>query len=98
MEVDLTDVVCCAPLTAPVLSDEEAAATARLFGALAEPARVRLVKPLVDAGQPASVCGFVGPLGLAQGTGSHPLNQAMDPRPPRPQGGGKRGDFSANRR
>ena len=33
---------CCAPLSAATLSDEEATATAALFGALADPARVRI--------------------------------------------------------
>ena len=75
---DLTAITCCAPLTAPVLSDEEAAATARLFGALAEPARVRLVNLLVDAGQSVSVCELIEPLGLAQATVSHHLKRLMD--------------------
>ncbi len=77
-DVGLTDVACCAPLTAPVLSDEEAAATARLFGALAEPARVRLVNLLVDAGQPVCVCELTEPLGLAQATVSHHLKRLID--------------------
>ena len=70
----LTDVACCAPLTGPVLSDEEAAATARLFGALAE----RLVNLLVDAGQPVCVCELTEPLGLAQATVSHHLKRLID--------------------
>jgi ArsR family transcriptional regulator len=78
MSVDLTDVACCAPLTGPVLSDEEASATARLFGALAEPARVRLVNLLVDAGQPVCVCELTGPLGLSQSTVSHHLKRLID--------------------
>jgi len=43
---------CCAPLAAEVLSDEEAAATADLFRALADPARVRIVNLLASAGEP----------------------------------------------
>ena len=78
MSVDLTDIACCAPLTGPVLSDEEAGATARLFGALAEPARVRLVNLLVDAGQPVCVCELTEPLGLSQSTVSHHLKRLMD--------------------
>ena len=74
----LTDIACCAPLSAPVLSDEEAAATARLFGALAEPARVRLVNLLVDADQPVCVCELIEPLGLAQATVSHHLKRLLD--------------------
>ena len=78
MSVDLTTIACCAPLTGPALSDEEAAATARLFGALAEPSRVRLVNLLVDAGQPVCVCELTEPLGLAQATVSHHLKRLTD--------------------
>ena len=78
MNVDLTTIACCAPLTGPVLSDEEAAATARLFGALGEPSRVRLVNLLVDAGQPVCVCELTEPLGLAQATVSHHLKRLTD--------------------
>jgi ArsR family transcriptional regulator, arsenate/arsenite/antimonite-responsive transcriptional repressor len=78
MSVDLTDIACCAPLTGPVLSDEEAGATARLFGALAEPSRVRLVNLLVDAGQPVCVCELTEPLGLSQSTVSHHLKRLVD--------------------
>jgi ArsR family transcriptional regulator len=78
MDVDLTSIACCAPLTGPVLSDEEAAATARLFGALGEPSRVRLVNLLVDAGEPVCVCELIAPLGLAQATVSHHLKRLTD--------------------
>ena len=55
MVVDVKPILhgCCAPLAAPTLSDEEAAATARLFKALADPARVRIVNLLAT---PASPC------------------------------------------
>ena len=52
MAVDLKPIACCAPLTAPSLSDEEAGATAVLFRALGDPARVRIVNLLADG--PAS--------------------------------------------
>jgi hypothetical protein len=42
----LDPVACCAPLTAPLLSNDEAAATAELFKALADPARVRILNIL----------------------------------------------------
>ena len=38
-----TSLACCAPLAADVLSTEEAEATAALFKALSDPARVRTV-------------------------------------------------------
>ncbi|MGL6279385.1 MAG: ArsR/SmtB family transcription factor [Gaiella sp.] len=70
---------CCAPLTAPVLSDAEADATAALFKALADPARVRIVNLLATtAGAPACVCELVEPLGLSQPTVSHHLRKLLD--------------------
>ena len=41
--------LCCAPLAAATLSDEEAEATAELFKALGDPARVRIVNLLATA-------------------------------------------------
>jgi ArsR family transcriptional regulator len=75
---DLSPIACCAPLAAPALSDEEAAATARLFSALGEPARVRIVNLLAAAGEPVSVCELTEPLGLAQATVSHHLKRLTD--------------------
>ena len=40
---------CCAPLAASTLSEEEAVATAELFKALGDPARVRIVNLLATA-------------------------------------------------
>ena len=71
-------VACCAPLTAPVLSSEEAEATAALFRALGDPARVRIVNALATADEPVCVCEFVGPLGLSQPTVSHHLKKLTD--------------------
>jgi ArsR family transcriptional regulator, arsenate/arsenite/antimonite-responsive transcriptional repressor len=75
---DSRAIACCAPLAGPTLSDEEAAATARLFGALGEPARVRIVNLLATAGDPVSVCELIEPLGLSQGTVSHHLKRLTD--------------------
>jgi ArsR family transcriptional regulator len=68
---------CCAPLAAPVLSDQEAAATASLFKALADPHRVRIVNLLATIPKPVCVCEFTGPLGLAQPTVSHHLKKLV---------------------
>ena len=71
--------VCCAPLAAPVLSDGEAAATADLFKALADPARVRIVNVLATSGgEPVCACELYEPLGLAQPTVSHHLKKLTD--------------------
>jgi ArsR family transcriptional regulator len=74
----LDSVACCAPLGAPVLSDEEAAATAELFKALADPARVRIVNLLATAGEPDCACNLNAPVGLSQPTVSHHLKKLVD--------------------
>jgi ArsR family transcriptional regulator len=74
----LEPVACCAPLAAPTLSAEEAAATAELFKALADPARVRIVNLLATAGEPVCACNLNGPVGLAQPTVSHHLKKLVD--------------------
>jgi len=71
-------VACCAPLDAPVLSADEAEATAELFKALADPARVRIVNVLATAdGDAVCVCNLVEPLGLSQPTVSHHLKKLL---------------------
>jgi ArsR family transcriptional regulator, arsenate/arsenite/antimonite-responsive transcriptional repressor len=69
--------VCCTPLGAPSLSDAEAEATARLFKALADPHRVKIVNLLVTSPDPVCVCEFTGPLGLSQPTVSHHLKKLV---------------------
>ena len=69
--------VCCAPLGAPGLSNAEAGATARLFKALAEPHRVRIVNLLATSPDPVCVCEFTGPLQLSQPTVSHHLKKLV---------------------
>jgi ArsR family transcriptional regulator len=71
-------VACCAPLSAPALSDDEAAATAELFKALGDPARVRAVNVLATAGEPVCICELVEPLGLSQPTVSHHMRKLLD--------------------
>ncbi len=78
MTATLVPVACCAPLAAPVLSDEEAEATADVFAALADPARVRIVNLLATTEEPICVCNLVDPLGLSQPTVSHHLKRLLD--------------------
>jgi len=68
-------IACCVPLATPLLSDEEAEATAALFRALADPARVRIVNALATSDDPVCVCELIEPLGLSQGTVSHHLKR-----------------------
>jgi ArsR family transcriptional regulator len=69
---------CCAPLAAKALSDEEALATADLFRALGDQARVRIVNLLATRGEPLCADAFVEPLGLGQPTVSHHLKKLTD--------------------
>ena len=71
-------VACCGPLGASVLNDDEASATAELFKALADPARVRIVNVVATNGEPVCACHLNGPLGLTQPTVSHHLKKLVD--------------------
>lgn len=71
-------ITCCAPLAAPVLDAEEAGATAELFKALSDPARVRIVNLLATAGGQVCACEFEPALGLSQPTVSHHLKKLTD--------------------
>ena len=71
-------VACCGPLASATLTDEEAAATAEVFKALADPARVRIVNVLAISGEPVCVCHLVEPLGLSQATVSHHVKKLTD--------------------
>jgi ArsR family transcriptional regulator, arsenate/arsenite/antimonite-responsive transcriptional repressor len=72
-------IACCAPLSGPVLTVDEAAATADLFRALADPARVRIVNLLATAGGgEVCICDLVGPLELSQPTVSHHMKKLAD--------------------
>jgi len=71
-------VVCCTPLAAPSMSEEEAAGTAALFKALGDPARVKIVNLLATSGEPVCVCDITPRLGLAQPTVSHHLKKLAD--------------------
>jgi ArsR family transcriptional regulator len=78
MTVTLEPVACCAPLAAPTLSDEEAAATAELFKALSDPARVRALNLLATSNEPVCICNLVEPLGLSQPTVSHHMKKLLE--------------------
>ncbi len=69
---------CCRPLDAPTLSDEEADATAALFKALADPARVKILNVLARSDEPVCACEFIPALGLAQATVSHHLKRLTE--------------------
>jgi ArsR family transcriptional regulator, arsenate/arsenite/antimonite-responsive transcriptional repressor len=69
---------CCARLSEPVLSDEQAEATAALFAALADPARVRIINLVATSNEPVCACHLIEPLGLSQPTVSHHLKKLVE--------------------
>jgi ArsR family transcriptional regulator len=71
-------IACCAPLAAPVLDEAAATATAELFRALADPARVRIMNQLATSGEPVCACEFEPALGLSQSTVSHHLKKLTE--------------------
>jgi ArsR family transcriptional regulator, arsenate/arsenite/antimonite-responsive transcriptional repressor len=78
MDMSLSTLTCCRPLAEPSLSDEEAAATATMFRALAEPARVKILNLLATSGEAVCACEFEPALGLAQPTVSHHLKKLTE--------------------
>ncbi|MGH2529372.1 MAG: ArsR/SmtB family transcription factor, partial [Actinomycetota bacterium] len=64
-EIDLVQApaACCMPLAGTGMSREEAETTARVFKALADPHRVRIVNLLANAGGPVCVCDITPQLG-----------------------------------
>ena len=69
---------CCPPVTGSI-SDDDAAQLERLFRALADRHRVKILSMLSRArGEPICVCDFVAALSLAQPTVSYHLKQLTD--------------------
>ena len=72
-------VQCCTPLAGSTLSDAEASELERLFKALADRHRLRILNILLAAdGQAVCVCEFQPSLGIAQPTVSHHLKQLVE--------------------
>ena len=71
-------ILCCAPLSASSLSDDEALATAELFKALGDPARVRILNLVARSGGEICACDLNEPVGLAQPTVSHHLKKLVE--------------------
>jgi ArsR family transcriptional regulator, arsenate/arsenite/antimonite-responsive transcriptional repressor len=74
----LEAVVCCGALGGSTLSDDEVRATAELFRALADPARVRILNVLATCGEPVCICHLVEPLELSQPTVSHHMKKLVE--------------------
>jgi ArsR family transcriptional regulator len=79
--VDMTSlqvIDCCVPLGSPALADDEAEATARVFKALGDPARVKILSLVATADEPVCACEFTPALGLTQATVSHHLKKLTE--------------------
>ena len=63
---------CCSPLTRGVMDETAAQQLARVFKALGDPTRVRLISLIAAAeGAEACICDLTEPVGLSQPTVSH---------------------------
>lgn len=69
---------CCRPLGTPSLDDDEAEATARVFKALGDPARVKIVGIVASRDEAVCACDFAPALGLSQPTASHHLKKLTE--------------------
>jgi ArsR family transcriptional regulator len=70
---------CCTPLLRQPITARQAADLARMFKALADPTRLRLVSMVAaHEGGEACVCELTEPLGLTQPTISHHLKILVD--------------------
>lgn len=67
--------VCCSPLAATTMSQEDAALTAHVLKALADPQRVRIVNLLANSEGPVCVCDITDGIGLSQPTTSFHLKK-----------------------
>ena len=81
MYIDMTSlqmIDCCVPLGNQPLADEEAEATAQVFKALSDPARVKILSMVVATAEPVCACEFTPALGLTQATVSHHLKKLTE--------------------
>lgn len=70
---------CCASVTGGVLDDATAERLARVFKALGDPTRVRLLSLIAAADQgEACICDLTEPVGLSQPTVSHHMKLLTD--------------------
>jgi ArsR family transcriptional regulator len=67
----------CTPVTGGVLDLAAAGRLARIFKALGDPARVRLLSLIAESGE-ACICELTAPVGLSQPTVSHHMKQLVD--------------------
>ena len=68
----------CVPVARTGMSKLDAEATAAVFKALADPARVRVLNILASSAEPVCVCNLTEPLGLSQPTVSFHMRKLVD--------------------
>lgn len=73
--IDMTDPVCCAPVTATSADDAAALDVALRLKALADPVRVKLLSLLFTCGEQCTTGSLAAAVGLAESTVSHHLGQ-----------------------
>ena len=76
--LDGAPAACCSSLGATAMSEQDAEATAAVFKALSDPARVRIMNLLANADEPVCVCDITPELGLSQPTVSFHLKKLHD--------------------
>lgn len=75
----IDQVECCSPVTGGALDVEEAEHLARMFRALGDPTRVRLLSLIAaQTEREACICDLTEPVGLSQPTVSHHMKQLVD--------------------
>lgn len=75
----IEETACCVPRVTAAPSVEDAERVARVFKALGDPTRVRLLSLIAagDGGE-ACICDLTEPVGLSQGTVSHHMKLLAD--------------------
>ena len=70
---------CCSPVTGGIVSDETATTLARMFKALGDPTRVKLLSMIAAAEDgEACICDMTEPVGLSQPTVSHHMKLLVE--------------------
>ncbi|WP_205807946.1 ArsR/SmtB family transcription factor [Microbacterium sp. K36] len=70
---------CCVPPIAPSMTVADAERVAKVFKALGDPTRVRLLSLIAaGAGGEACICDLTEPVGLSQGTVSHHMKLLVE--------------------
>lgn len=75
--IELSGGLCCSPLRAAPLAEDEAVELARMFAALADPVRLRLLSLVATADEVCS-CDLLDTLGKSQPTISHHTKTLVD--------------------